>query len=556
MKKAYVIGIDYGTDSARALLVDALTGEEIADSVCAYSRWAKGWYCDPHKMQFRQHPLDYLESLRFILKEVLAARPDVAPFVRAIAVDTTGSTPCLIDAHCTPLALKPEYAENPDAMFVLWKDHTAHAESEEIVDLCARSEINYARYSGNYYSSENYWSKVLHLLRGNSISPKDAYAAIELCDWIPAVLTGCDDLQKLRPGRCITGAKLMWAQEWGGYPPRAFFEALHPDMAAIACRLNPRIHNCDIPAGKLSPDWAKELGLSEDVLVGVGNVDSHSGAVGAGVEHGTVVLNMGTSACYMTVMPMEKMGGRLVPGIFNQVDGSILPDMVGFEVGLSAFGDVYAWLKRLLSWPLREVLMKSAIIDDQTRNNLIAETEEKIISELSIAAEQLPLRDDAPLATDYLNGRRSPNPNAMLTGSLTGLHLSTTAPEIFYALVESTAFATKAVLDYLEENEIDINRLIGVGGISQKSSFVMQMMADVTGREIHVSDCKQSCALGAVIHAATVAGIYTSVTQAQQALCRPIARIYFPDAGKSAHYLRRYARYRSLGEFSESLLAR
>ena len=313
MEHLYVIGIDYGTDSVRALLADAESGEEIAVAVCNYSRWGRGLYCDTAKSQFRQHPLDYLEGLEQVLRQVIAQCP--APeAIRAIAVDTTASTPCLVDRTCTPLSLTAGYEENPDAMFVLWKDHTAQRESEEITALCARGEINYARRSGNHYSSECFWSKVLHLLRGSERLRRDAWAVVELCDWIPAVLTGCRAMEDLRSGLCVAGSKMMWAEEWGGYPPEEFFAGLDPVLLPVLRRLPVRTYGCDTPAGTLSPEWAAKLGLSEQVVIGVGNVDCHSGAVGAGICHGTVVLNLGTSACYMAVMPPEKMGGRVRPG--------------------------------------------------------------------------------------------------------------------------------------------------------------------------------------------------------------------------------------------------
>ena len=241
MEHLYVIGIDYGTDSVRALLADAESGEEIAVAVCNYSRWGRGLYCDTAKSQFRQHPLDYLEGLEQVLRQVIAQCP--APeAIRAIAVDTTASTPCLVDRTCTPLSLTAGYEENPDAMFVLWKDHTAQRESEEINALCARGEINYARRSGNHYSSECFWSKVLHLLRGSERLRRDAWAVVELCDWIPAVLTGCRAMEDLRSGLCAAGSKVMWAEEWGGYPPEEFFAGLDPVLLPILRRPDGRRH--------------------------------------------------------------------------------------------------------------------------------------------------------------------------------------------------------------------------------------------------------------------------------------------------------------------------
>lgn len=553
MKEAYVIGLDFGTDSVRALLVDTYTGKTLATSTKFYPRWAKGYYSDPSLSQFRQHPLDYLEALREALKEVLTSHPERKEFIRAISVDTTGSTPCLIDEYLQPLALKPEYENDPDAMFVLWKDHTAQAEAEAITAHCAKNTPNYAAYSGKHYSAEAFWAKVWHILRRNEKIRKDAFAAIDFCDWIPAVLTGCNNIRELKVGRCITGAKLLWAEEWGGYPPETFFAQLDPDLAKIAQRLSRQVQGCDKAVGHLSPEWAKDLGLPESILIGTGNIDSHSGAVGAGIMEGTMVLNLGTSACFMTVVSDERMQGRVIDGIFSQVKGSILPNMIGIEVGLSAFGDVYAWFKRILSWPLHTIQYNSFSEDKATLKKLTQETEDRIMLELNSAAQMLPLRPNAPIATDHLNGRRSPNPSATISGSLSGLTLSATPPEIYFALVEATAMATRRILEYLKENNVEINTLIGVGGISQKSPFVMQMLADVTGRTIEVSGCSQSCAFGSVIHAATVAGLYASVTEAQQALCAPTIRTYIPDPSKSAHFELRYSKYLALSEFSEQL---
>lgn len=553
MKNAYVIGLDYGTDSVRALLVDALTGREIDSEVALYPRWNKGLYCDPRVARFRQHPADYLEALRKAVGAVARRNPAEAAAVRALSVDTTASTPCLTDKAGVPLVLHAKYAENPDAMFVLWKDHTGQAECEEINALCARSEINYACHSGNFYSAEGFWSKVLHLLRGDEELRRDAWSVVELCDWIPAVLTGCPDAASVKMGHCVCGSKLMWAEEWGGYPPEKFFAELDPVLLPILHNLPNVNYGCDVAAGHLTAEWAAELGLPAGIPVGVGCIDSHSGAVGAGVCYGTVVLNLGTSACYMAVMPPETLGDKIIEGIFGQVDGSILPRMTGFESGLSAFGDVYAWFKRLLCWPLREILARTELVDAATRARLIAETEEGIMEALTRGAAALPLRADAPLAVDWLNGRRSPFTDTSLTGSLTGLDLSTSAPEIYYAFAEATAFATKYILDHMRDNGVCVERLVGVGGIAQKSPFVMQLLADATGMRIDVSDCKQAGAMGAVVHAATIAGLYPTVTAAQQALCAPASRSYSPDASRRAVLDERYARYRAVGAFTEKL---
>ncbi|MBQ7750265.1 MAG: ribulokinase [Bacteroidales bacterium] len=526
----FVIGVDYGTDSARAILVDAFSGEILAGKTAAYPRWAEGKFCDAAKAQFRQHPKDYLEVLETILKGVIGACPEPENIV-SISIDTTASTPCFADRTLTPLALKPGFEEDPSAMFILWKDHTAMAESVEINTLCDTKGYPYTCHSGGVYSAENYWSKVLHIVRTAPQVAENAYCAIECCDWISAVLSGCNDMESFRPGHCCLGAKWMWAEEWGGFPPESFFDELDPRLNRLA--LPKENFGCDKPAGTLCAEWAAKLGLPETVRIGVGNIDSYSGAVGGGVRYKTIILNLGTSSCYMAVMPKEIYGSKVLPGVFAQVDGSILPGQVGFEVGLSAFGDVYAWVKNFLSWPLRKLDPERA-----------AEIEGTMIADLSEAAAALPEREDAPLATDYLNGRRSPFGDNSLTGTLEGLRLSTSAPEVFRAFVEATCFATKAVMDHLEKGGVEIGRYVAVGGVAQKSPFVMQMLSDVLGKEIEVSSAKDSCALGAAVHAAVIAGLYPSVEAAEDALCPPTSRKYTP--GESSVLSKRYARYLTL----------
>ncbi len=540
--KNLVIGLDFGTDSVRAMLADAETGDVKASAVEMYERWGKGMYSDAAEARFRQHPLDYMEGLEKVLKSVVQAS-GAPQDIKAISVDTTASTPCLTDRAGVPLSLKPEYAENPDAMFILWKDHTGQAESEEITELCAKQPVNYASHSGNHYSAECYWSKILHMLRRNDDLRRDAWSAMELCDWIPSLLTGNTDAGAIKASHCAAGTKQMWAEEWGGFPPEEFFAALDPDLAKIAGRLAKENHDCGTPAGHLSKEWAEKTGLTTDVLVGAGNVDSHSGGVGAGIRHKTMILNIGTSAGYMAVMPAEKMGGRIINGIFNQVDGSILPGMVGFEAGLSAFGDLYAWLRRLLAWPLKAVRDRKEA----------EEIEDRLLFMLGEEAAKLPLSLDAPLATDYFNGRRSPDPDSNLTGTVMGLTLGTSAPELYYALAEATAFATKAILDHLVNGGIDVERFIAVGGISQKSPFVMQLLADVTGLEIAIAENSGSCALGSAIHASVVAGIHPSVEEAQNHMVKPTKTIYRPEPSKKEILDKRYRRYLSIGKAAAAI---
>lgn len=519
--KQYTIGVDYGTDSARALLVDASSGAILASAVSPYSRWAEGRWCDPLSQQFRQHPLDYIECLESVLCEVVAACPDPAA-IRAIAVDTTGSTVCFTDREGMPLSLRKDFAEDPDAMFILWKDHTGTAEAEEFTSAGARHEPNYICQSGNHYSAECTWAKVLHVLRTNEAVRREAWAFVDECDFVTNLLTGCRSFDDMKWGHCIPGAKQLWNKDWGGYPPEWFFEEVDPLLVPVLRRIPNVNYASSNAAGTLCSEWAEKLGLSTSVVVGVGNCDAHSGAVGAGVRPGTAVLNLGTSACYMAVMPVEEMKGHFIDGLFGQSEGTILEGYMGYETGLSAFGDIFAWFKRLTGRPL---------------------------DELAAEASGIALRDDLPLATDFFNGRRAPNPSNIVTANIAGLRITTGPAEIYRALVEAAAFGSKACIDQYLDGGIRIDKMIAVGGIAKKSPFVMQMLCDVFGRPVEVSECSDACALGAAVHAAVAAGLYPSVLAAEDAMCHGAYATYAPDAQRHEFYLRRYARYQELAQF-------
>ena len=383
---------------------------------------------------------------------------------------------------------------------------------------------------------------------------RDARSVIECSDFICATLTGTTDPKVARMGHCNAAQKMFWSEDWGGFPPESFFESLDPALVPILRTLNANKYTCDKPYGKISATWATELGLNSDVIIGCGNVDSHQGAIGAGVAYKRAMINLGTSGCCMFVIPNEVLGGRIIDGVFGQAESCIIPGLVGFEVGLSAFGDAYAWLRRILAYPTVEILAKSDKVDTATRQELVDEVLDNILVRLGEDAAKITPRLDAPFATDWFNGRRSPAPNQMLWGSLMGLKLSTTAPELYYAIVEATALAMKTIVDHLAERDIVFDSFIGVGGISQKSPFVMQMLADAIGAPINVSECKQSCALGSAICASVVAGLYPTIEAAQQALCRPIIRTYTPDAERRALLQKRHEMYRAAGEFTEKLI--
>ncbi len=341
----YVIGIDFGTDSVRTVIVDAADGKEVASHVAVYPRWKEGKYCDPVNNQFRQHPLDTIESLETSVREALSKAPsDVADRVVGLAVDTTGSTPCAVDRDGTPLALTKGFEENPNAMFVLWKDHTAVKEAEKINKLAKSwGGEDFTRYEGGIYSSEWFWSKILHILRIDPEVREAAFSWVEHCDWIPALLTGTTDPLTMKRSRTAAGHKAMWHASWDGLPSEAFLSKLDPLLSGLRQRLYTDTCTGDTPVGQLTPEWAKRLGLPQSVTVGVGAFDAHFGAIGAQVEPHMLVKVMGTSTCDMIISEHSDKGEHLVRGICGQVDGSIVPDMLGMEAGQSAFGDIYAF---------------------------------------------------------------------------------------------------------------------------------------------------------------------------------------------------------------------
>ena len=543
--KNYVIGVDYGTDSVRSIIVDAANGSEIASSVYFYPRWKEQMFCDASQNQFRQHPLDYVEGLENTVKDCLAkAGDEVAEKVKAISVDTTGSTPVAIDKTGTPLALTHGFENNPNAMFVLWKDHTSVNEAAQINEHAKNFGINYLQFVGGIYSSEWFWAKLLHILRQDSEMAKATYSWVEHCDWIPFLLTGGTDADEIKRGVCSAGHKALWTKKWNGFPPNEFFSSLDPLLKDFTNRLPKETFTSNEPAGKLSQAWAEKLGLPADVVIGVGAFDAHMGAVGGQIEPYHLSKVMGTSTCDMLVAPINEIGDRLVNGICGQVDGSVIPGMIGMEAGQSAFGDAYAWFKNLIAWPLKNILEKSSSID---------EAMDKIIPALSKQAGQLPVDENTELAIDWFNGRRTPDANQMLKGAMIGLNLGTDAPKMFRAIAEATFFGAKAIVDRFNEQGVHIRGLIGIGGVAKKSPYIMQMMADVMNMPIRIHKSEQTCALGAAMFAATAAGIYDKVEDAMNAMGQGFGAEYNPNSDKVEMYAKRFEKYKLLGVFIEKM---
>lgn len=554
MKEAFVIGVDFGTDSVRSIIVNAYNGQELASSVFYYPRWKDGLYCKPIEQQFRQHPLDYLEGLEETIKACIQqAGSDVSGNIKAISIDTTGSTPIAVDETGNPLSLLAEFENNPNAMFVLWKDHTSVKEAAEINNHNKKSDANYLQFVGGIYSSEWFWAKLLHILRKDHAVAKACYSWVEHCDWIPFLLTGGKHASEIKRSVCAAGHKALWAEEFKGLPPDSFFTSLDPLLKGFTQRLFSQTYTSDKAVGHLSNQWSVRLGLSTDVIVGVGAFDAHMGAVGGQIEPYHLSKVMGTSTCDMLVAPTSDMQHKLVKGICGQVNGSIIPGMTGLEAGQSAFGDVYAWFRNIISWSLKNILPHSPFINSDTADNIIDEIHDKTITELTKFASMLPVDMNTEYAMDWLNGRRTPDADQTLKGGFTGLTLATGAPGMFRALVEATCFGAKAIVDRFNEQGVPVKGLIGLGGVAKKSPFIMQMMADVMNMPIRIHRSEQTCAAGAAMFAATASGIYSKVEDAMHAMGQGFDKEYFPDKNKSMIYGERYRQYNNFGAFIEKL---
>ncbi len=550
----FVIGIDYGTDSARSVIVNAQNGDELASSVMYYPRWGKGEFCDPSKNQYRQHPLDYIEVMEYTIKDALSkCDSDVAKNIVGIAIDTTGSTPVLTNNEGIPLALTDEFKENPNAMFVLWKDHTAIKEADEINTLARKWEINYTKYEGGVYSSEWVWAKMLHILRKDEGVRNESRSWIEHCDWMPALLTGNLLPKKVLRSRCAAGHKALWHQDWGGLPPEDFLITLDPLLKGYRDRLYKDTYTSDKEIGKLTEEWAEKLGLTTNVSVGVGAFDCHMGAVGGEITPNVLVRSIGTSTCDIMTAEFSDINQKLIDGICGQVDGSVVPGYVGLEAGQSAFGDVYAWFKRVIAWPVVEILNESTLLDKETKKKLQDEILDQIIPRLSEKAMQIPVEESTIVALDWLNGRRSPDASQLVKGAIMGLTLDSSAPRIFRALVEATAFGSKAIVDRFIEEGVPIKEVIGLGGVAKKSPFVMQTLADVLNMPIKIAKTEQTCASGAAMFAAVVGGIYNKIEDAQKAMGKGIEKTYLPNAEVAKQYAIIYKKYQGLGAYINSI---
>ncbi len=546
MSKQYIAGLDFGSDSVRWLVVDAITGEEVGESVSYYKVWGEGKYCRPDLQQYRQHPTDILNAMADAAQKLKMQLGDECfAQIKSIGIDTTGSTPIAVDRYGTALSLRDEFKDDPDAMFILWKDHTSIVEAEEITKAAKQWHTDFTKYVGGSYSSEWYWAKLLRVVRNNPKVTKSLHSFVEMCDWLPAVITGTTAPKDLKRSRCASGHKILWNESWGGLPENKFFEALDPKLSAVKDNVGDITYTSDQSVGRLTAEWAEKLGLSESVVVAVGAFDCHLGAVGAGAQDNELVKVIGTSTCDILVDTYEKIGDRCIAGICGQVDGSVIPGKVGLEAGQSAFGDYYAWFKNILMWPVNQ----SGLPAEE-----IAKIESSVLAKLGDELLDYDVTDAKPLALDWINGRRTPNANQRLKAAFFNMDMGTQTTDIFHAVVESTAFGARAINECFEAQKVAINKVIAIGGISKKSPSIMQICADVLNKSIEVKESEQCCALGAAICGAVAADIYSSIPEAQESLASKTEAIFNPRKIQADRYDKRYQEYLKYGAFVESRL--
>lgn len=503
----YAVGLDFGTNSCRALIVNVENGNELASHVFSYPTGEAGVIVDDKNPNLaRQNPADYLEGIEVTIRHAISKakvadqRFDSMDII-GIGVDTTGSSPMPVDENGNALCFNEKYKNNPAAYVWLWKDHTSYQEAAQITELAAKMRPQYLAKIGGVYSSEWWWSKILHC---KNVAPEvynNAFSWVEICDWIPAHLVGKLNPANIRRSICAAGHKAMFNDSWNGLPDKEFLDELSSGLGKLRDRLFPHAYSAEQKIGNLSAEWAKKLGLSTNVAVAVGAFDAHMGAVGAGVKEGTLVKILGTSTCDIMISPKGKNLND-IPGVCGIVDGSVMSDYFGIEAGQSAVGDIFLWFV----------------------NNLVPEsygkTQEEKFNNLEKEASKLKPGETGLLALDWNNGNRTILVDVRLGGLLLGQTLYTQPHEIYRVLIEATAFGALAIIDRIEEYGVPIKEVVNCGGLASKNPLLMQIYADITNRPMKISKSDQTPALGAAMFSAVAAGKngggYNSIEEAQK----------------------------------------
>ena len=527
MMTSYSIGVDFGTNSVRSILVNCNNGEEIANHVYPYPSGEQGILLDSHDHHLaRQNPHDYLQGLEITIQGVIQQASKQIHFskeqVVGIGVGTTGSTPIPVDQQNQPLALSPQWKNHLAAQAWLWKDHTAFQEAVQITQLASEIRPHFLEKCGGTYSSEWFWSKIWKCLHSDPEVFEAAYSWVELADYIPSILVGCTDPRKIVRGVCGAGHKAMYANRWGGLPDKEFLHQLAPPLADLRDRLYEQAHDASQVAGVLCEDWANTLGLHAGIPIAVGALDAHYGAIGSGITEGRLVKIIGTSTCDCIVVPFSKNTPD-IEGISGIVDGSILPGYVGIEAGQSAVGDIFKWFVEG-----------------------VCQGDDQLYFALTEKAEKLSPGESGLLALDWNNGSRNILADPQLSGLLIGQTLHTTRAEIYRALIESTAFGARMIIERIEEYDVRIDQVVCCGGIAEKSPLLMQIYADVTGCTMQMSSSSQTCALGSAIVASVVAGRYPSIEAAQEKMTSLKPTEFHPIPENRAIYHQLFALYQQL----------
>ncbi len=520
----FSIGLDFGSNSVRALIISLVNGEEFGSGTCTYPGGTSGVYTDKANHHLaRQHPLAYVEAMETAINTAVkeaSARSDFdIGAVVGIGVDTTGSTPLPVTKECVPLVALDEFKDNLNAFAWMWKDHTSMEEAEKVTEIAAVNRPLYLKRCGGTYSSEWFWSKVWHCL---NIDPKvfdSAYTWLEFCDYIPAVLAGINDVEQVKAGVCAAGHKAMYSEEWGGLPDAEFLAMLDPKLAELRGRMYDKAYTADVVAGNLSVEWAEKTGFPEGIPISVGAFDAHLGAVGAGVGGSRLVKIIGTSTCDLMVAPNDTPVPEIT-GICGVVDGSVIPGYYGIEAGQSAVGDIFNWFV-----------------------SKVCESDHKVFGPLTEEASAMKPGESGLLALDWNNGNRCVLVDPKLTGLMLGMTLHTSRAEMYRALIEATAFGARKILDRLAETGVTISEVINCGGIAEKDPMFMQIYADVLNCRMVISGSAQTCALGSAIFGAIVAGEYDSVAAAQENIVTFKDRVFDPIPENVAAYRELYDLY-------------
>jgi len=529
-KPKFSVGVDYGTNSVRGIVVDISDGREIAAKVYNYPSGKEGVILDPKNPNLaRQNPTDYIKGFFASVSGAVRVAKQTRGFdlqnVVGIGIDTTGSTPIPVDRNGMPLGLNPKFRREPAAQAWLWKDHTSHAEAAEITETARKAGVPYPAKCGGVYSSEWFWSKILHCLRTTPRVFDAAYSWVECADFVPAFVTGNMDPLKLKRGICPAGHKAMYNDDWGGLPSKSFLKLLSPALADLRDRLYEKAVPSDQIAGYLTPEIAKKVGLPEGLPVAVGAFDAHMGAVGAGIKPGTLVKIIGTSTCDIMVSPLEQKLED-IPGVCGIVPNSVIPGMYGIEAGQSAVGDIFNWF---VSYLCPQEFSKG----DPHAN-------------LSKVAARLKPGESGLLALDWNNGNRTILVDQTLTGLLAGQTLQTTAPEIYRTLIEATAFGALTIIKRIEEYGVQVREVVNCGGIAEKNPLLMQIYADVINRPMKISRLSQTCALGAATFGAVVGRAYKNVETAQAKMTGLKPKVFKPNKAAAEVYAKLYQLYRRL----------